>query len=164
MNVYLFENNKIISFELPSKKIGDFWLKDTNGANMANIFAQDGNWMLAGSRKTKVYDASGNTENIVVKPKKYYIVEKDKQKFLLFCDYNNDTSFKSFFAEPERIITIGSDEKANIYIPLSNILPIHVKIKYNKQNWNIEVTEGAVCYLNDEAIKNKNIIGNNGDL
>ena len=67
MNIYLFDNNRIITFSLPAKRIGDFWLRDSQNNNMVNISAQDGNWILAPSKHTKVYDAAGNTENIILK-------------------------------------------------------------------------------------------------
>ena len=67
MYIYLFENNKIISFELPAKRLGDFWLKDSENTNMVNISAIEGNWILSPSKNTKIYDAYGNTENIALK-------------------------------------------------------------------------------------------------
>ena len=74
MNVYLFENNEVITFSLPAKKIGDFWLKDSEGNNMVNISGVQGNWILSPSKTTIISDAAGNTENVVLKVKNYYMV------------------------------------------------------------------------------------------
>ena len=121
MNIYLFEKNKIISFELPAKRIGDFWLKDSEDANMVNISAGEGDWILSPSKNTKIYDAYGNTENIALKIKSYYIVEKGENKFLLYCDYGNDTTFKNYLVRDGSVVSVGSAETASIVIPLSNI-------------------------------------------
>lgn len=163
MNIYLFENNKIISFELPAKRIGDFWLKDSEEANMVNISAGDGDWVLSPSKNTKIYDAYGNTENIVLKIKSYYIVEKGENKFLLYCDYGNDTTFKNYLVKEGSVVSVGSAETSSIVIPLSNILPEHIKLTFQNNVWILNLTEGAVCYLNNRIVK-KQTRCNNGDL
>ena len=164
MYIYLFENNRIINFELPTKRIGDFWLKDSEDANMVNISAVNGDWILSPSKTTKVYDAKGNSDNIVLKIKNYYIVEKSDNRFLLYCDYSNDTTFKNYLINDGTLLTIGSAETSNIYIPLSNILPEHVKLQFKDGVWTLFVTDGAVCYLNDRIVKKQSVVCYNGDL
>ena len=164
MNIYLFENNKIINFSLPAKKIGDFWLKDSEDVNMVNISAQEGNWILAPSKHTKVYDMAGRTENIILKIKTYYIVEKNNEKFLLYCDYSNDTSYNNYMAKEGVPIIIGSGQSCNICIPLSTVLPEHVKLVFQSGSWNLMISENALCYLNDKKVKNLSIRCSNGDL
>ncbi|MBQ4634068.1 MAG: type VII secretion protein EssC [Bacilli bacterium] len=164
MNVSLFENNKIVNFELPVKVLGDFWLKDSQGSNMVNISAVNGNWELFPSKNTKIYDANGNTENIILKIRNYYIVEKDNNRFLLFCNYLGDLSFKNFLVKKGVPVTVGSDKNCNICIPLSNILPVHVQITFQEGFWNVVLPENSICYLNDKRIKENNINVYNGDL
>ena len=164
MNIYLFENNKIISFSLPAKRIGDFWLKDSENVNMVNISAQNGNWVLAPSKHTKVYDAAGNTENIILKIKSYYIVEKNEQRHLMYCDYSNDPTYKNYMVKEGSAISIGSAQTCNIYIPLSNILPEHAKLVFQGGSWILMTAENSVCYVNDKRVKKTNVRCSNGDL
>ena len=164
MYIYLFENNKIISFELPAKRLGDFWLKDSENANMVNISAVNGNWILASSKNTKVYDALGNTENIILKIKSYYIVEKNENKFLMYCDYSNDPTYKNYIVKDGSTISIGSAETCNVSIPLSNILPEHVKLTFQGGIWTLNLLPNAVCYLNGRKIKKDVMRCSNGDL
>ena len=96
MNIYLFDSNRIITFSLPAKRIGDFWLRDSQNNNMVNISAIEGEWILSPSKNTKLFDSAGKSENICLKVKNFYIVEKNEEKFLLYCDYSNDTSFKNY--------------------------------------------------------------------
>ena len=37
MIIYLFNDDRLITFNLPVKKIGDFWITDNNGENIVNI-------------------------------------------------------------------------------------------------------------------------------
>ena len=164
MYIYLFENNKIVSFELPAKRLGDFWLKDSESANMVNISAVDGNWILSPSKTTKIYDAFGNTENIVLKVKNYYIVEKGENKFLMYCDYSNDPTYKNYMVKDGSAINIGSDKTCNVCIPLSNILPLHAKLVFQAGVWTLNVAQNAVIYLNGKKVKKDVVRCNNGDL
>ena len=52
MNIYLFDENRIITFELPVKRIGKFWLKDENNKNVVNIYAESGQWRI---KPRKIY-------------------------------------------------------------------------------------------------------------
>ena len=164
MNIYLFENNKIITFSLPAKRIGDFWLKDSEDNNMVNIAAHDGDWILSPSKNTKVFDSVGNSENIKLKIKNFYLVEKDQNKFLMYCDYSNDSTYKNYLVKDNSIVKIGSSPECNICIKLSNILPEHLKLNYTNGKWSVELTENAVCYINDKKIKTNKMNCNNGDL
>ena len=131
---------------------------------MVNIAAQDDSWILSPSKNTKVYDAYGNTENVVLKIKSYYIVEKNDNKFLLYCDYSNDMSYKNYLVKDGTTIIVGSSVDANICIPLSNILSEHIKLTFQGGVWTLTLSEGAVCYLNDRIIKKSSIRCDNGDL
>ena len=164
MNIYLFDNNEIICFELPAKKIGDFWLKDSEKKNVMNICALDGNWVLSSSKKTKIYDSFGNSENIILKKKNYYVIEKNNEKFLLYCDYCNDTTFKNYSVPEGYTLSIGSDSNCNICIPLSNFMPLHTKLNFQNGYWSVEVTQDAIVYLNNKRVKNNSFNCNNGDL
>ena len=75
MNIYLFDSNRIITFSLPAKRIGNFWLRDSQNNNMVNISAKEGEWILSPSKNTKLFDSAGKSENICLKVKNFYIVE-----------------------------------------------------------------------------------------
>ena len=164
MYIYLFDENKIINFELPAKRLGDFWIRDTKKINLVNISANDGKWIISPSKKTKVYDLLGNTENLILKVKNYYIVEKDEKKILMYCDYSNDQSFKSYSVKDGSCINVGSDNTCNIYIPIHNVLSQHIKLTFQSGVWTVSVLDNAEVYLNDRRIKKESIVCSNGDL
>ncbi len=164
MNIYLFDSNRIITFSLPAKRIGDFWLRDSQNNNMVNISAKEGEWVLSPSKNTKVFDSAGKSENICLKVKNFYIVEKNEEKFLLYCDYSNDTSFKNYLVKDNTVVKVGSGSDCTINIRMSNILPEHVHLNYQGGKWNVEVLENAACYLNDKKLKKGKTKCDNGDL
>ena len=91
-----------------------------------------------------------------------YIVEKNDNKFLMYCDYSNDTTYKNYLVKDNSVIKLGSSPECNICIKLSNILPEHLKINYLEGKWSVELIENAVCYINDKKIKSNKINCNNG--
>ena len=44
MNLYLFGDNEIIRFILPLKKIGNFWMSNSNDENIINIKSENNEW------------------------------------------------------------------------------------------------------------------------
>ena len=104
MNIYLFDENRIITFELPIKKIGNFWLKDENNKNAVNIYAENGQWLLKPSKISEISDAEGNRDNIVLQPKKFYGVKINDKKFIMMSDYFSDSSYNYFSVIPGTII------------------------------------------------------------
>lgn len=54
MIIYLFNDDRLITFNLPVKKIGDFWITDNNGENIVNISSTDNEWLLSGSENTTI--------------------------------------------------------------------------------------------------------------
>ena len=65
MNIYLFDENSIITFYLPTKKIGNFWLTDDENKNIVNIKDENNNWVISGSENTKII--SGNKHSLFSK-------------------------------------------------------------------------------------------------
>ena len=58
MNIYIFDENKIISFSLPNKKVGNFWITDYENNNLINVSAEMGKWTLSCAKNIKLL--SGN--------------------------------------------------------------------------------------------------------
>ena len=165
MNIYLFDENRIITFELPVKRIGNFWLKDENNKNVVNIYAESGQWRLKPSKISEITDDQGNTENIVLQPKKFYGVKINDKKFLMMSDYFSDTSFNYFTVQPNTIINIGSaDNNNNIVMPLSCVNQEHASLENKENQWILNIKNNSVVYLNDKRVKKESVPCRNGDV
>ena len=155
MNVYLFDDDRIITFELPVKKIGNFWLKDTYNKNVINITVSNNEWIINSGKNVKLSDTDGNTENICLRPKKYYNVEKNDKKYLLYCDYLTDSSYKNYIIKDNSVIKFGSASTCNISVPISIVGNEHIILTYKDKKWTLEVGENLVCYVNDRRVEKK---------
>ena len=164
MNLYLFDEDRIIIFTLPIKKIGNFWMKDSNDKNVVNIEAKNNEWYLGPSKISKVYDGQGNTENLILKYKAFYLVEKNNKRYILYSDYSNDTTFNNYSIKDNSTIKVGKSALNNICIPLSCINDNHLTLTYINKKWNIILNDNSVCYLNNKKVNKKNIQCNFGDV
>ena len=54
MNLYLFDDENIITFNLPSKKVGNFWMTDNNNKNIINISGNNNTWTITGGADVKI--------------------------------------------------------------------------------------------------------------
>jgi len=57
MLVYVINKQKLISFTLPSKIYGNYWIKDTeeaNEKNIINISEYDGKWAAFSNKNVKI--------------------------------------------------------------------------------------------------------------
>ncbi len=164
MNLYLFDDDRIIIFTLPMKKVGNFWLKDDRNRNLVNIVAENNRWYIKPSKITKIYDSNNNTNNLILFNKTFYLVEKDSKKYLLYSDYENDNSFNNYTVNDNVVIKVGKSPNNQVCIPLSCVNDEHFELSYTNKKWNIKINENSVCYLNGRKIKNQITNCNFGDV
>ncbi|MGM9877836.1 MAG: type VII secretion protein EssC [Bacilli bacterium] len=164
MNLYLFDEERIIIFTLPVKKIGNFWLKDDKDRNLVNISAQNNSWYLKPSKITKIYDSNNNTENLMLQNKTFYLVEKDEKKYILYSDYLSDNSFKNYTAQDKMTIKVGKSTSNQVCIPLSCVNDEHLELSYVNKKWTIKLLNNSVAYINGRRIRNQVINCNFGDV
>ena len=115
MNLYLFENNKISTFSLPSKYIGNFWMTNSKGENVINIGAHDNSWVISGGETTMIYANNTAYSSLPLKLKTYYMVEKDNEKYVLLAVDNLDNTFETYMVGNAVTLKVGNTADSNIY-------------------------------------------------
>ena len=163
MKLYLFDEDCIVIFVLPTKKIGNFWMTDSNNKNIINITSENNDWIMTSSNNTTLYSAN-NEDRVILKPKGYYIIEKDSKKYLIYTDYLTDNSFNSFVVQSKRPISFGKSPSCDISINIPYFLDTHFILTNEDNYWKIQLSDGACVYVNDDKIKTKEYILKNGDL
>ena len=96
MIIYLFNDDRLITFNLPVKKIGDFWITDNNGENIVNISSTDNEWLLSGSENTTITYNGEEVSNTILNTKEYYEIIKDDKKYILFATGMVDFSLNKY--------------------------------------------------------------------
>ncbi|MBR6288494.1 MAG: type VII secretion protein EssC [Acholeplasmatales bacterium] len=164
MNIYYFDLNRIVTFELPVKKIGNFWLKDEKNKNVVNIVAEDGRWLLSPSKISTITDEKGSTENLVLSPKKFYGVAVEDKNYLMMADYCSDNSYSYYSVPDNKRISIGKSDSNNIVLPLACVSGEHAILETKEKVWNLTVLNNSVVYLNDKKVTEGSVVCHYGDI
>lgn len=162
MYVYLFDDENIITFELPFKKIGDFWMTDNNGNNLINIKGENNAWIISGNENVKILQNSD--ENCELRYKSYYIIEKNNKKYVLYANNINDDTFEAYDVMGISNIKVGKAAGNNIVVNIQYFLDNQYSLLCENNEWKIKVENGAIVYCNDEIIKAGEKKLKNGDV
>ena len=164
MNIYLYDDDRILTFSLPYKKIGNFWMTDLQNKNLVNISGENGNWIISGSENTSVFSNETNEDGIVLKPNNFYTVRKNDKDYILFADAANDNTFEPYLFNDNSSIKVGKSADCNIIVNIQYINDLQFTLTSENGIWKIQKTEGSNIYLNEEIIKNELTNLSNGDV
>ncbi len=162
MNLYFFDDENVVLFNLPSKKIGNYWLTDSNDKNLVNINGEDNNWVMSPSENVKII-ANTESEDVLLEANRYYVLEKNQKRYVLFSSALNDETFKSYEVVDKTVVTIGKSENNIISINLPYLMDTHYTLTTENGIWKIEVPEGSLVYVNNSLIKGNSTL-KNGDV
>ena len=164
MNLYLFDEKEIVLFTLPDKKIGNFWMVDGNGKNVINIEAKDDDWIVTCGNGVKIINGATYIDSFKLSLKSYYVIEKESNKYLLFCDNLIDNSFNTFKYVGNDDVSIGTNASCVINYGNNNINDFHISLKFNGKNWTLVRHNDSYVYVNNYRINSESVVIDNGDV
>jgi len=164
MNLYLFDENEIVLFTLPDKKIGNFWMTDQDGMNIININAKDNDWFITGGNNSKVIVGSNYVDEVILKLKSFYYVEKNSKKYQLFVDNVIDNTFVSYNYNGNNEIKIGKNPNNDVCLVIDNLNDLHCVLSYSNGYWNLKKGSDSLIYINNSVINDENTLIRNGDV
>ena len=138
MIIYLFNDDRLITFNLPVKKIGDFWITDNNGENIVNISSTDNEWLLSGSENTTITYNGEEVSNTILNTKEYYEIIKDDKKYILFATGMVDFSLNKY--------DVSNGEftfKNDIVVSSKYLDNINFELKYNDNKWKLKKDDSS---------------------
>ena len=153
MIIYLFNDDRLITFNLPVKKIGDFWITDNNGENIVNISSTDNEWLLSGSENTTITYNGEEVSNTILNTKEYYEIIKDDKKYILFATGMVDFSLNKY--------DVSNGEftfKKDIVVSSKYLDNINFELKYNDNKWKLKKDDSSTIYLNDDKVIDLSLI------
>ena len=116
MNIYIFDENKIISFSLPNKKVGNFGITDYENNNLINVSAEMGKWTLSCAKNIKLLSGNDVIDSIELQLKKYYVINKNDKNLLVYTDYLQDNSFSCYEVGEGNTINIGKNNTCTLFV------------------------------------------------
>lgn len=152
MNIYIFDENKIISFSLPNKKVGNFWITDYENNNLINVSAEMGKWTLSCAKNIKLLSGNDVIDSIELQLKKYYVINKNDKNLLVYTDYLQDNSFSCYEVSEGDTINIGKNNTCTLFVNNQYFLDLHFSMTYKDKKWVLKKNENAAIYVNDSIL------------
>lgn len=152
MNIYIFDENKIISFSLPNKKVGNFWITDYENNNLINVSAEMGKWTLSCAKNIKLLSGNDVIDSIELQLKKYYVINKNDKNLLVYTDYLQDNSFSCYEVSEGNTINIGKNNTCTLFVNNQYFLDLHFSMIYKDKKWTLKKNENAAIYVNDSIL------------
>ena len=91
MKIYLFLQDKLINFLLPSVALGEFLFDENEDSEskLINISAKENNWYLMSTISTFVLINDQKVDSVMLKPNNFYKLERDKMYASMISTYQN---------------------------------------------------------------------------
>ena len=165
MLITLICKEHLYTLLLPETVSGQYWITDAEKEindekrKLINIEAEDGEWIIRGSRKRRLYDENKNpTDRLILTINKFYKVEfgENQAGFLYTEAYSNDQcTYKKYLIEHGRVITIGKAAENHIRINNRYVSSLHAQITFSNGKWTvIDNRSNNGVYVNEKRIWN----------
>lgn len=173
MKILLFKNDRINTFELPSKVSGNIWIStiDENGnsKNMINVEATPANeWQLVSNDDFYAIVDSKKQAGVILKENAFFMIKEafSDSVMYIYCCSNYDKTIKYYSASTPLItgITIGKSENCKIKYNCHYTADNHAQILLKGDNIIItDLNSNFGTYVNNIKIKESTIL-NYGDV
>ncbi len=117
MKIYLYLDNKILTFIIPKKVLGSFSFDENpeEEAKLINIVAENGQWYLYSTTEAAVISNGSVSNSIPLISNNYYVIEKNKTDYLIYVSELFDDTFMAYSYKDNLNIIVGNDENCNVY-------------------------------------------------
>ena len=163
MNLYFLDSDELITFSLPNKVVGNFWMTDNEEKNIVNISAKEGKWVLSGSNNYHITENGTSVGSIILEKNKFYSLENESGKKILYATDEVDNTFKCLKFKSAETITIGNQNNDITYnIPFLSENSISFAFDGNAAR--LKRDSNTLVYLNNRSITNEMFNIKNGDV
>lgn len=164
MLVTLICPERLYALLLPTVVSGQYWITDAEKEisdekrKLINIEAENGKWVIRGSRKRRLYDEDKKpTDCLVLDINRFYKVEfgENQTGFLYTEAYSNDhCTYQKYLVERDRVITIGKAAENHIRIRNHYVSSLHAQISFANGKWTvIDNRSNNGVYVNEKRVR-----------
>ena len=115
MNILLYLKDNIMTFKLPIEISGSYsFYALENDSSLINVDSDNDNWYLIQSNDVKIVNGNEYVERVLLKKDCFYVLENDKQKYLLYVEGKSLDNFVPYEYDLSNPLVISNKEGANI--------------------------------------------------
>ncbi len=167
MRIYLFLEDKLLSYNIPVKVYGSFSLGEENEKteNLINIEARDEKWILYSTPDVSVIHNNERVDGAYIHSNCYYTLKKEDKEYLIFITDSFDNSFLTYKYDNNINLVIGNDPSCNINVGIKLIRGVVGKVSFQADAMVLSSVDASYVYLNDNVVETDNdaIVLKNGD-
>lgn len=159
MKIVLYSDKQIVEFLLPLQVFGTFVFDEFEDeeSKLINIEAKENNWFLTSTTAVKVYSDGNYSSDVKLELNKFYMLERDNKKYLIYVDNLVDNTFSKYKYNNTLDLLVGKSEKCNIYYNSEYITDILFSLGYTDNKLILKKSSNQAIYIN------KNILYTNVD-
>ena len=166
MFVYIISKQKLISFTLPSKINGSYFIKDES-KNIINISESNGKWLATSNRNYKIMSNDDKELKSAYLANYQFLLLKEVDTGAYFIIYSvnvNDDNRKYYEIKGDNTITIGNKETNDICYLNKLVENSNLNLTYKGNSWLLEEAGGEYkAFVNGEPVA-KQMKLNHGDI
>ena len=155
MKIYLYLDNKIISFSLPNDISGSFSFdeKQEEESKLINIEARNDTWVLYSTEDATVIANNNMVADVELKTNTFYIIRRKEINYLIYVTALEDNKTIAYSYSKEINLIIGNDKnKCNIYYDCEFLTNGEIKLFCKENQLIIEKTGNINFYINNKAV------------
>ncbi len=115
MNILLYLKDNIMTFKLPIEISGSYsFYALENDSSLINVDSDNDNWYLVQSNDVKIVNGNEYVERVLLKKDSFYVLENDKQKYLLYVEGKSLDNFIPYEYDLSNPLVISNKEGTNI--------------------------------------------------
>ena len=166
MRIVLFTMDRLVEFMLPSQVFGTFAFdsNDDEDTKLINIEADNDEWFLYSTTGVRVLDNGNYTYRLKLEINKFYTLERDNVKYLVYIEDAFDNTFMNFKYDQKLKLTIGKGNDCNVNYNIEYINNDIILLIYINNVLTLQRSNGQLVYINKVSIKENNVSINNGDI
>jgi len=164
MIVRLIKKKRIYNFSLPTKIEGNYWITDNdylgNTRNLINVEEHNGKWKIKSDFETKIMSGKEEVESaILVDYNVYFLkVNTDNEYVILYCSPSVDKQVFKLQVPPQKEITIGNDNRCQIYYNFPLVSKQQARLINNNGKWVVQDLNSKYgTYVNNNAVTSRQL-------
>ncbi|MBQ6405023.1 MAG: type VII secretion protein EssC [Bacilli bacterium] len=165
MRIYLFLNDRLVSFTLPNNRFGSYTF-DYNPfeeSKLINVENRNGKWVLYATEDVEVYTREQGVKETELLPENYYFLKRYDTTYLIYVVNGFENNFSLYKYSNDHTATIGKGEGCNIQFDCPVINGKVLELVFANDKVCLKKGSGVRVYRNDSMIDNESIYINQGD-
>lgn len=154
MKLYLFLNDKILTFKLPLNVSGSYSFDENDAADekLINIESRDGVWVLYSSGDVQIMVNGTIVQDTPLQNNCFYQIKRGNTNYLLYTESNFLSQILTYTYDKTLNLMVGNGANCNVKYNLGLIKDLSFHISFEQENIVLDNKGTVKVYINNSSI------------